>query len=114
MSLEPSPAGGPSHRHIQFILILALTVVGWAAVIVLSVIGQADAAKVIGTLWGATCALLVFWKPEQSSSQLGSGHTADGTSALQATAPGAPPPDAQPSLGGSSTPGSPIDQQGEA
>lgn len=40
-----------------------MTMVGFAAVIVLSLSGEPGAAVVIGTLWVATCGLLAYWKP---------------------------------------------------
>lgn len=54
-------------RQLQFLLILAATVAGWGAIIALCVLGQPDAATVIGGVWTATCGLLALWKPERGS-----------------------------------------------
>jgi hypothetical protein len=51
----------------QFLLILAATVVGWVAIVSLSLMGQPAGAAGIGAVWTATCALLAFWKPGQGA-----------------------------------------------
>ncbi|WP_344222304.1 hypothetical protein [Kribbella sancticallisti] len=53
MSLSPSPPDGPSRRPVELLLILAATVVGWAAMVV-----KPEAAAEIGATWAATCGLL--------------------------------------------------------
>ncbi|RZT07905.1 hypothetical protein EV649_7835 [Kribbella sp. VKM Ac-2569] len=62
MSVDRQPSGGPPFGQLQ-LLVLVVTVVAFGAVIVLAAIGQAIAAAVIGTLWGATCTLLAKWRP---------------------------------------------------
>ncbi|TDW90520.1 hypothetical protein EV137_4340 [Kribbella pratensis] len=61
------PPRGLAPRQVQFLLILAATVVGWGAIIALCVLDQPDAAKAIGAVWTATCGLLALWKPEPRS-----------------------------------------------
>ncbi|MEU4607443.1 hypothetical protein AB0F43_31040 [Kribbella sp. NPDC023972] len=63
MSVGTTSGGEPPDRHNQFVLILVVTVIAFAAVVVLALGGQAIAAGVISTVWAATCGLLVFWKP---------------------------------------------------
>jgi hypothetical protein len=63
VSLKLNGWGGLPPRQLQFLLILAVTVVGWGAIIALCVMGQPDAAKVIGAVWTTTCGLLAIWKP---------------------------------------------------
>jgi amino acid permease len=64
MSVDTTTGGGePPDRHHQFVLILEVTVIAFAAIVVLALAGQAVAAGVIGTVWAATCGLLAFWKP---------------------------------------------------
>ena len=60
-------AGGIPPRHLQFLLILATTVVAWGAVVVLCVLGQPAGAAAVGAVWTTTCGLLVWWRPEQGS-----------------------------------------------
>ncbi|MFG1820584.1 hypothetical protein ACGFIF_42975 [Kribbella sp. NPDC049174] len=54
MSLSPSPPDEPPRRPDRLLLlILAATVVGWAAMI-----AKPEAAMAVGAAWGATCSLL--------------------------------------------------------
>ena len=62
MSVNKQPSGGPPFGQLQ-LLVLAVTVVAFGAVVVLAAMGQAVVAAVIGTLWGATCTLLARWRP---------------------------------------------------
>jgi hypothetical protein len=51
VTVKPSPRGGPPHR--PPLPILAVTVIGWAAML-----ARPESAVEIGAVWGATCALL--------------------------------------------------------
>ena len=51
--VETSTAGGPPSPHNQVVLILAVTVDAFAAIVVLRLAGQAIAAGVIGTMRAA-------------------------------------------------------------
>jgi hypothetical protein len=60
VSLKPNRPGGLPPRHMQFLMILAATVVGWVAIVSLSLMDQPEGAVVIGAVWTATCGLLAF------------------------------------------------------
>lgn len=57
MSVEQQSAGGPPFGQFPMV-VLAVTVVSFVAVVILGVVGQPVAAGVIGTVWAATCSLL--------------------------------------------------------
>ena len=59
-----TPASGLPHRQVQFLLILAVTVLAFAAIVVLPLAGEAGAAAIIGAVSAATCGLLALRKPE--------------------------------------------------
>ncbi|TCC34960.1 hypothetical protein [Kribbella sindirgiensis] len=63
MSVETSTAGRPPSPPNLVVLILAVTVVAFAAIVILALAGHAIAAGVIGTVWAATCGVLGYKKP---------------------------------------------------
>ena len=63
MSVEPPGQGEPPDRHNQFVLILVVTVIAFAAIVVLAVTSHALTAGVIASVWAATCGLLAGWRP---------------------------------------------------
>lgn len=63
MSVETSTDGKPPSPHQLVVLVLAVTVVAFAAIVVLALTGHAIAAGVIGTVWAATCGVLGYKKP---------------------------------------------------
>jgi hypothetical protein len=64
MSVDTPPVGGPSTKHLQVVLlVLAVTVIAFTAIVVLALAGHGVAAALIGPVWATSCGALRLRKP---------------------------------------------------
>ncbi|MFG1912997.1 hypothetical protein [Kribbella sp. NPDC048928] len=63
MSVDTSTTSAPPTKHLQVVLlVLAVTVIAFAAIVVLALTGHAAAAVLIGPVWATSCGVLGFRK----------------------------------------------------
>ncbi|HEY3514577.1 MAG TPA: hypothetical protein VGL36_35685 [Kribbella sp.] len=60
---ESAAGGDPASGSGPVVLVLAVTVLAFVAIVVLALTGHALTAGVIGTVWAATCGVLGYKRP---------------------------------------------------